>query len=72
MVEQLLEEAGFANVTWREVDVLEEIDHTIALGVLTTPAIAIGGELIFSSLPSKQQLSKAIQHYLASGRADDE
>lgn len=72
VVEQLLEEAGFANVTWREVDVVEEIDHTVALGVLATPAIAIGGKLVFTALPSKQQLRKAVQLYLTNGRSNDE
>jgi len=72
VVEQLLEEAGFVNVTWREVDVVEEIDHTVALGVLATPAIAIGGKLVFSALPSKQQLRNVIQYYLASGGLDGE
>ena len=52
IVEQLLKEPGFENVTWREVNVVEEIDYAVAFGVLATPSIAIGGELIFSALPS--------------------
>ena len=71
MVEQLLEEPGFKSVTWREVDVVEEIDYTVSFGVLTTPSIAIGGELLFIALPSKQQLRSALQRYLASGREND-
>jgi len=72
VVEQLLKESGFETITWREVDVVEEIDHAVTLCVLATPSIAIGGELVFSALPPKQQLRNAIQHYLASGRLNDE
>ncbi len=71
MVKQLLAETGFENVSWREVDVLAEIDHAVALGVLATPAIAVGTERVFTALPSKQQLRKAIQYHLASGGSDD-
>ena len=72
IVEQLLKEPGFENVTWREIDVVEEIDYAVAHGVLATPAIAIGGKLVFSALPSKQQLRNTMQEYLASGRLIDE
>lgn len=72
MVKQLLEEADFNDVTWCEVDVVAEIDHAVAMGVLATPSISIGGELAFTALPSRQQLRNAIQLYLASGRATDE
>ncbi len=65
MVEQLLKEPGFENITWREVDVVAEIDHTVAFGVLATPAIAIGGKLLFTSLPSASQLRSAIKNFLA-------
>ena len=72
MVEQILKEPGFENVTWREVNVVEEIDYAVAFGVLATPAITIGEKLVFSALPSKQQLCDAVQDYLASGRLKDE
>ena len=72
MVEQLLKEPGFENISWREVDVVEEIDHAVAMGVLATPSISIGGELVFTSSPSRQQLGNAVERYLASRRANDE
>lgn len=40
---------------WSEVSVLEELDYAVSLGVLTMPAIAVNGELKFSSLPSPEQ-----------------
>ena len=72
LVERLLKEPGFENMTWREIDVVEEIDYAVAHGVLATPSIAIGGEVIFSALPSKQQLRNSVQEYSASGRSIDE
>lgn len=45
---------------WREVNILEEIDYAVELGVLATPAIAINGELVFSALPSSCQLQDAL------------
>jgi len=72
MVEQLLKAPGFEGIVWREVDVVEEIDYAVAMGVLATPAIFIGGELAFAALPSMQQLRNAIQRHLASGKPNDE
>lgn len=37
---------------WREINVLDELDYAVELGVLTLPAIAVDGELVFSSLPT--------------------
>lgn len=48
--------AEFDGVSWREVDLLQEIDYAVALGVLVTPAIAIDGELVFASLPNARKL----------------
>jgi predicted thioredoxin/glutaredoxin len=45
---------------WREVNVLDEMDYAVDHGVLSMPAIAIDGELVFSSLPTPQQLRAAL------------
>lgn len=52
------------DVEWREVNVLEEMDYAVALGVLSTPAIAIDGKLVFSSLPSSAKLRAALNAQL--------
>lgn len=49
------------DVVWRQVDALEELDYAVELGVLTLPAIAIDGELVFSSLPTAEQLARAVR-----------
>ncbi len=52
-------------IEWREVNILDELDYAVSLGVMTTPSIAINGELIFSSLPSvkilRTELEKRLQ-----------
>lgn len=48
------------DIVWREVNVLEEIDHAVELGILTLPAIVIDQELVFTKVPSAAQLTQAI------------
>jgi len=48
------------NLDWREVNVVDNIDHAIELGVLTLPAIVIDGQLVFTSLPTANQLRDAL------------
>lgn len=49
-----------ANVEWHEVNVAESIDRAVELGVLTLPAIAIDGRLVFTSIPTPAQLRRAL------------
>ncbi len=55
---------GDDRVRWREVDVLDDMDRAVALGVLSTPAIAIDGELVFTGTPSEKALRKAVEERL--------
>lgn len=48
------------NIEWHELNVLEELDHAVELGVLTLPSIVIDGELVFTSLPTAQELRAAL------------
>ena len=52
---------GDEQVLWREVNILEEMDYAVELGVLSTPAIAIDGKLVFTSLPSVKKLRAALE-----------
>lgn len=47
-------------VAWREINVLEEIDYAVALGVLVPPSIAIDGKLVFPALPSPERLREEL------------
>lgn len=57
-------------VEWREVNVLDELDHAVQLGVLTLPAIAINGEIVFTRLPGPAQLRDALLERVAGGKRD--
>lgn len=63
-MQQLIKGLNNKNINYREINVLEQIDYVVQLGVLKTPAIVINGELIFRSLPSKNQFYKTLEKYL--------
>lgn len=64
-LERLVETVGDDHIQLRTVEVLDEIDYAVVLGVLSTPAIAIDGELVFTSLPSTRKLRQVLEERLA-------
>lgn len=64
VLRKLAEEIGGGRIEWREVNVLEELDYAVNLGVLSTPAIAIDGELTFTGLPSARKLRGELERRL--------
>ena len=48
------------NLEWRELNVLDDLDYAVELGVMTPPSIVIDGELVFSSTPTVAQLRDAL------------
>ncbi len=54
-------ELGAERIEWREVNVLDELDYAVELGVLSMPPIAIDGELVFKSHPSAGKLREALE-----------
>jgi len=60
----IAEELGQDKITWRDVNILEEMDYAVELGVMSSPAIAIDGRLIFSSLPGAAKLRAELQKRL--------
>ena len=67
VLRRLAEELGGGRIAWREVNILEEMNHAVALGVMSTPAIAIDGELVFTGLPSRRKLEAALRARLEAG-----
>lgn len=52
---------GIVNdLDWRELNVLEQLDYAVELGVLTLPSIVIDGKLVFTSMPTVTQLRMAL------------
>ena len=64
VLRKLAEELGGDAIQWREVNILEELDHAVELGVLSTPSIAINNKLIFTSLPSFKKLRSELLTHL--------
>lgn len=59
LVREIIDELGGNRVHCREVNVVEEIDYAVRLGMLSTPAIALNGELVCTAAPSKTKLRQA-------------
>ena len=56
VLKKVADEMGADAIQWRDVNVLEELDYAVEMGILSTPAIVIDGALLFSSLPSTTKL----------------
>ena len=65
VLRKLAEALGDDKIQWREVNILDELDHAIELGVMSTPSIAINNELVFASLPSAKKLRSELESRLA-------
>ena len=48
------------NLEWRELNVLDDLDYAVELGLMTLPSIVIDGELVFTSTPTLAQLRDAL------------
>ncbi len=53
-------QATVKDLEWQNINILDNVDHAVDLGVLTLPSIVIDGELTFTSMPTIDQLSKAL------------
>lgn len=67
----IVDEIGGGRVTWRDVNVLEEIDYAVELGVLSPPAIAIDGTLVFPALPSAGRFARELSKRLEQAERGD-
>lgn len=59
-LKSIVEKLGDERITWRDVNVLEEIDYAVELGVFSPPAIAIDGTLVFPVLPSAEKFTREL------------
>lgn len=56
-----------SSVDWKELDILQALDYAVDLGVLKPPAVAIDGELVFTSLPTTDALASAMRERMKAG-----
>lgn len=54
---------------WREVNVLEEMDRAVELGVVSPPSLAIDGKLVFPVLPTPARLRAELMKRLRNAPA---
>ncbi|HED35407.1 MAG TPA: glutaredoxin [Gammaproteobacteria bacterium] len=60
ILKALSNEIGDEKIAWRKVNVVEEIDLAVSLGIISTPSIVIDDELVFSGLPTTSKLREAL------------
>ncbi len=65
-IQILIDELGDDRVEYRELDVLEELDYAVTMGILTTPSIVINGQLVFVGMPSLKQFNSELKSRLTS------
>ncbi len=63
-LKRIINELNPEQINFREIDLLEEIDYAVDLGVINTPAIVLNGKLAFSAVPSLKNLRNTLQDYL--------
>lgn len=59
------EELDKDRFVWRDVNVLENIERTVEVGVISPPSLAIDGELVFPVLPTPSKLRTELAKRLA-------
>lgn len=62
-VRQALRETveSIGHVTWEEIDIAKNPHRAVDVGVMSTPAIAIDGSLVFKIAPAPAELRQAIE-----------
>ena len=64
MLEAITQELGAERIEWRKINVLDELEYAVELGVLSMPALAIDGKLVFKNHPSASKLRAALEKRL--------
>ncbi|HIO01529.1 MAG TPA: thioredoxin family protein [Alphaproteobacteria bacterium] len=60
LAKAVIAELNDDRVEYQEINVVDEIDYAVSLGIMRTPAIALDGKLEFAAPPSKVKLRRAI------------
>ena len=68
VLKAIIDELGQDRVSWRDVNILEELDYAVDLGIFSPPAIAIDGELVFPAFPSPSRLRAELVRRLGKSR----
>jgi len=60
LVKRVLEDMQDNNIQYQKINVVDEIEAAVAIGVRATPAIVINGKLEFAATPNEQALVEKI------------
>lgn len=65
LVKDAVSEINDSRLHYREINILDDIDYAVQLGLISAPGIAVNGELVFPARPSKAKLLRFIRDRLA-------
>ena len=60
----VVDELGAEHFDLCMVNVVKNLDRAVELGVLSVPAVAIDGELVFAAMPGRKKLRATLEHNL--------
>ncbi len=64
---QAVADQSEGRIEFTVVNILQEMDYALQLGVLSTPCIAVNGNLLTLGLPDMDELKKILDEHLAGG-----
>lgn len=64
MINRVLQEFPRENIGFRKVNVLDEIDYAVSVGVIMTPAVAINSKLLLRSAPGEKSFRRSLEKVL--------
>lgn len=60
----VIDELGAEHFDLCLINVVKNLDRAVELGVLSTPAIVVEGELVFAAMPSRKKLKATLEQSL--------
>jgi thioredoxin 1 len=66
-LKKVAEDVGADRVIWRDVNLLDEIDYAVDLGIVSPPSIAIDHDLVFPALPAPERFREELLRRLRVG-----
>ena len=67
LAQDVLQELDNHDIALRLVNIVEELEYAVDLGIRATPGIVFNGTLVFTAIPTEEALRKAILTHLTGG-----
>lgn len=71
LTEAVLKELDNQSINLRLVNIIDELDYAVDLGIRATPGIAFNGVLVFTAIPSAEGLREAIASHITTDTQGD-